>query len=191
MTAAEPAPQWVPVKRLSPRWRPSIAAHLLQLDASDRYLRFGGVASDAMIQQYVQGLRFAHDDIVGVFNRRLQLVALAHLAYGAQPAPDVAEYGVSVSTHLRGLGYGKRLFAHALLLARNRGVRTLVIHALAENQAMLAIARQAGAVLDRQGTDTEATLLLPAANVGTRCEAWLEAWAGDLDFRVKRRAAPT
>lgn len=189
--ATEHAPQWVPVKRLSPRWRPAIAAHLLSLDDADRYLRFGGVASDTMILQYVESLRFEHDDIVGVFNRRLQLVALAHLAYGARPAPETAEYGVSVSAHLRGQGYGKRLFAHALLLARVRGVRMLVVHALAENQAMLAIASQAGAVLTQQGPDTEATLLLPAADMGTRCEAWLETWAGDLDFQVKRRSQPS
>jgi GNAT superfamily N-acetyltransferase len=177
----------VPVKRLSERWRPQIEDHLLRLRNDDRYLRFGAVASDAMIQAYVNGLRFEHDDVVGVFNRRLQLVAVAHLAFDGGPRPSTAEYGISVSEHLRGMGYGKRLFAHAVLMARHRGVQSLKIHALAENTAMLQIARHAGGTVSREGSDAEATLCLPAPDTGSRWELWLEHWAGDLDFHFKRR----
>jgi GNAT superfamily N-acetyltransferase len=186
--APEAAPQWVPVKRLSERWRPQIEEHLLSLRDDDRYLRFGAVASDSMIHAYVQSLRFEHDDVVGVFNRRLQLVAMAHLAFDSDSRPPMAEYGVSVSEHLRGMGYGKRLFAHAVLMARHRGVRSLKIHALAENTAMLQIARHAGATVRREGSDAEATLWLPAPDTGSTWELWLEQWAGDLDFHLKRRA---
>jgi GNAT superfamily N-acetyltransferase len=185
--APEAPPQWVPVKRLSERWRPQIEDHLLSLRDEDRYLRFGAVASDAMIQAYVNGLRFEHDDVVGVFNRRLQLVAVAHLAFDGGPRPSTAEYGISVSEHLRGMGYGKRLFAHAVLMARHRGVQCLKIHALAENTAMLQIARDAGGTVSREGSDAEATLWLPAPDNGSRWELWLEHWAGDLDFHFKRR----
>lgn len=179
----------MPVKRLSPRWRPAIEAHLLALSAPDRYLRFGIAATDEVIRAYVDGLRFERDDIVGVFNRRLELVALAHLAIeGAADADGIAEYGISVSAHLRGRGYGKRLFAHAVLMARNRGVALLKIHALSENAAMLHIARQAGSTVERHGSDAEATLRLPPPSAGSRWEVWLEDWAGDLDFRFKQRA---
>jgi GNAT superfamily N-acetyltransferase len=187
LAAAEPRPQWVPVKRLSPHWQPAIEAHLLGLSEHDRYLRFGVYASDTLVRQYVSGLRFERDDIVGVFNRKLELVAAAHLAIDPASVEGVAEYGISVSAHLRGMGYGKRLFAHAVLMARNRGLRALKIHALTENTAMLQIARQAGATVVREGGDAHATLTLPAPSAGSRWELWLEEWAGDVDFHFKRR----
>ena len=188
--AHEPQPQWVPVKRLTPRWREAIKEHLIELSEQDRYLRFGAATSDERIRHYVDGLRFEHDDIVGVFNRRLQLVALAHLAIGEDAELGIAEYGISVSAHLRGSGYGKRLFAHAVLMARNRGVGWLKIHALAENATMLHIAAAAGATVERDGSQAQAILRLPAASAGSRWEVWLEAWAGGLDFRLKQSRGP-
>ncbi len=54
----------------------------------------------------------------------------------------------------RGKGYGSRLFERAVVHARNEGVSLLFIHALSENTAMLKIARNAGAVLERAGSET-------------------------------------
>ena len=47
-----------------------------------------------------------------------------------------------------------------MLHARNRGVQTLFIHALSENTAMLRIARNAGATVERDGPESEAWLRL-------------------------------
>jgi len=157
---------WIPIRSLSERHRPRILAHLLALDTTDRYLRFGYAAADDQIRRYVERLAFERDEIFGVFNRRLDLIALAHLAYDpsvdAEPArPSAAEFGVSVAVRGRGRGYGARLFDHAVLRARNRGVDTIVIHALSENAAMLKIVRHAGAIIERTGVDAEAHLRLP------------------------------
>ena len=118
-----------------------------RLSERDRYLRFGYVATDAQIERYVEQLDFERDEVFGIFNRRLELVAMAHLAYLDQPRragrrPSSASRWPSSS---RGRGYGARLFDHAALHARNRGIDTLLIHALSENTAMLRIARNAGA----------------------------------------------
>jgi len=157
---------WIPIRSLCERHRPRILAHLLALDTTDRYLRFGYAAADDQIRRYVERLAFERDEIFGVFNRRLDLIALAHLAY--DPSVDTepgrrsaAEFGVSVAVRGRGRGYGARLFDHAVLRARNRGVDTIVIHALSENAAMLKIVRQAGAAIERTGVDAEAQLRLP------------------------------
>ena len=48
----------------------------------------------------------------------------------AESNSPYAEFGVSVASHLRGRGYGDRLFDHAALHARNRGIDTLLVHAL-------------------------------------------------------------
>ena len=70
---------WVPIRSLSARHRPRILAHLLALDMNDRYLRFGYAAGDDQIRRYVERIAFDRDEIFGVFNRRLELIALAHL----------------------------------------------------------------------------------------------------------------
>ena len=114
---------WVPIRSLSPRHKPRIARHLRALPAQDRYLRFGYAATDEQIDRYVQGLNFERDEIFGVFNRRLELVAMAHLAYSVDPQwATCAEFGVSVSPYQRGKGLGAKLFGHAVMHARNQGV---------------------------------------------------------------------
>ncbi len=180
-------PRWVPALRLPAERRPQMLAHLLALDPQDRYLRFGYAASDEQIERYVQGIDLERDDLFGVFNRRLELVALVHLAYETGESPNEAEFGISVSAHLRGKGFGKRLFEHAMLLARNKGVSLLRIHALAENKPMLHIARACGATVERHGADAEALLRLPEADTVSRLEEWLESHAAEIDFTVKQQ----
>src|SRR6188508_2894051 len=88
----------VPIRALGPGHVPRIAAHLLSLEEHDRYLRFGYNASDEQIQRYVDQLDFERDDIFGIFNRRLDLIAMAHLAFipNEPGTPAGAEFGVSV-----------------------------------------------------------------------------------------------
>ena len=132
---------YAPIRSLGPGHRERIAAHLLALEPADRYLRFGYSAGDVQIQHYADHLNFDRDDVFGIYNRRLELLAMAHLAYASSPECDsCAEFGVSVSQHARGRGYGKRLFERAVMHARNQGVHMLFIHALTENTPMLAIA---------------------------------------------------
>lgn len=178
---------WTPIRSLAPRHRSRIAAHLLALPEADRYLRFGYVASDAQIQRYVDGLDFDRDEVFGVYNRALVLIALAHLAYPRPGAsgPQAAEFGGSVLANARGRGYGGRLFDHACLHARNRGFNSLIIHALSENTVMLRIARQAGAVVVREGSESEARLHLPHDTLASRLEQWLGQGAAEIDFKLK------
>jgi GNAT superfamily N-acetyltransferase len=185
-----PVFRWVPVRSLAARHRPRILGHLLALDERDRYLRFGYIASDEQIAHYVEQINFARDEIFGVFNRRLELVAMAHLAYLSEGhgAVDSAEFGVSVSARLRGRGIGARLFDHAVLHARNRGVQSLQVHALSENAPMLHIAREAGATVERSGGDADATLKLPPEDLGTRIEALVEDGAAQIDYTLKSQA---
>ena len=66
---------WVPIRSLTPHHRDRILAHLTGLPERDRYLRFGYTAGDEQIGRYVQGLNFDRDEVFGVFNRRLDLIA--------------------------------------------------------------------------------------------------------------------
>lgn len=203
-TSASPAPafatwpsaasllRWVPIRALGPRHRDRIAAHLRKLSPGDRYLRFGRAMSDAQLRTYVDGIDFARDQVFGIFNRRLRLIAVAHLAYDRAPQfatrPAMVEFGVSVAEPARGRGYGARLFEHAVMHARNRGADTLFIHALSENAAMLRIARRAGATVVRDGSESDAFLKLPPDTLASQVEELMETHAAELNYRLKRHA---
>ena len=186
-------PRMIPVRALSVRHRRLIKGHLLALSSQDRYLRFGYSASDEQVAKYVAGLNFERDEIYGIFNRRLQLIAMAHLALESDPkAASCAEFGVSVSSDARGKGLGTLLFKRAMLHARSEGVELMFIHALSENAPMLKIARNAGAVVENHGGEVEAHIRLPAQDFSDRVEtAVKDAVAdgiGEVDYRLKLRA---
>jgi GNAT superfamily N-acetyltransferase len=179
----------VPIRSLAPGQRERIAGHLLALDAKDRYLRFGYSANDEQVNRYVQQLDFDRDEIFGIFNRKLELIAMAHLAFMHEPgAPAGAEFGVSILPKARGRGYGARLFDRAVMHARNEGVELMFIHALSENTAMLKIARDAGSTLERAGSETDAYLRLPPATLDSHVTEMVEEQLAQTDYRLKQQA---
>jgi len=181
--------KWVPVRILSLKHRPRIIGHLKSLAPQDRYLRFGYTATDEQIENYVNKMNFARDDIYGVFNRRLEIVAMAHLAFSVDPEwATCAEFGVSVDFQMRGKGLGARLFDRAVVHARNQGVGLLFIHALSENTAMLKIARKSGAKVVRDGSESDAYLSLPVADMDSQVNEFIEETMAEVDFQIKARA---
>lgn len=183
---------WVPVRSLGERHRERILDHLLALDTHDRYLRFGFPAKDEQLSSYVAGLDFSRDELFGIFNRRLEMVGNAHLAFPnsgrREGHPPMAEFGASVLAKARGRGFGTRLFENAMLRSRNRGVDTLFIHALSENTAMLHIARKAGATVEREGAESQAWLKLPPEDFASRVGELFEEHAAELDYQLKVHA---
>ncbi|MDH4060685.1 MAG: GNAT family N-acetyltransferase [Aquincola sp.] len=182
-------PHWVPIRPLAQRHRGRILLHLLALNENDRYLRFGYAASDVQVALYVDLIDFNRDEVFGVFNRRLELIAQAHLA--ALPGDQEAEFGVSVLPKARGRGFGARLFDRALLHARNHGIDTLVIHALTQNVPMLRIVRAAGATVERAGGESTARLRVPRDDLRSHIGQIVETGAAEIDYRLKVQAQRT
>lgn len=180
-------PTPAPIRTLDASERDAILAHLLALGERDRYLRFGYAAQDEHIRRYVEGIRFGLDEVFGIFNRRLELIAMAHLTYLVAPGrgSDSAEFGVSVAQRARGRGYGHQLFERAVVHARNHGVRYLYIHALSENIPMLRIARGAGATVVQQAGESECHLALPPADFESTVSALLEQEVARTDYWLK------
>ncbi|WP_372657740.1 N-acetyltransferase family protein [Hydrogenophaga sp.] len=179
----------VPIRSIGPGHRGRIADHLRALDPHDRYLRFGYAANDEQIGRYVDQLHFERDELFGIFNRKLDLIAMAHLAFSVDPQyTSCAEFGVSVASQARGRGYGSRLFERAVMHARNEGVSMLFVHALSENTAMLKIARKAGAVIERDGSESEAHLRLPPANFDSRMTEMVNEQLAITDYHLKSQA---
>jgi GNAT superfamily N-acetyltransferase len=208
-TAGEPEPTWsgalwrswlpnslsvtlVPIRSLCCGHRERILRHLLSLSAQDRHLRFGYGANDQHIEQYVAMLDFERDEIFGIYDRSLLLIAVAHLAYAIGDIYNTgAEFGVSVLPHARGRGYGALLFEHAATNASNRNITQIFIHALSENAPMISIATKAGARVERYGCESEAFLQLPAPTLKSRLSEFVEEHAARADYRIKVRTRRT
>jgi len=179
----------VSIRALGANHRARLMTHLISLDPDDRFLRFGYVANDQQISRYVENLDFSTDAIFGVFNRRLDIVAMAHLAIpDTHTGSRVAEFGVSVAPALRGRGIGGRLYERAVLHARNEGIDVLAIQALAGNSAMLAIARKRGATVLRQGVESEALLQLPKPDLESRLHEIFEEYWAHIHYSAKVHA---
>ena len=187
MTESEPTvPSRALIRSLDPAQLSLIEQHLLALPDHDRYLRFGYPATDEQIQRYVAKLDFSRDELFGIFDAELRLVAVAHLAYLDAPGQQhLAEFGVSVNPELRGRGYGLQLFERCVVHARNQGVSRLIVHALSENAAMLKIARKAGAEVAREGSESQACLELPPADFGSQVGEMLAEGLARTDYHLK------
>ena len=187
--AAFGSPLMVPIRSIGPAHRERIATHLIALEAHDRYLRFGYAANDEQIRRYVIGLNFERDEIFGIYNRKLELIAMAHLAFSTDPALNsCAEFGVSVLAQVRGRHYGSRLFERAVIHARNEGVDMMFIHALSENTVMLKIASKAGAKIERDGSESEAYLKVPPADLDSHMTEMVEEQIARTDYQFKVQA---
>lgn len=188
--AHKPAsPLAVPIRALDRSHSRKMVTHLLALSPQDRYLRFGYSASNPQIERYVKQLAFGVDGLFGIFDRKLRLIAWAHLALPNDPnCPNCAEFGVSVLQPSRGRGYGRGLFERAVMHARNEGVTQLFIHALSENTAMLKIAHRAGAHTVHDGPESEAHLHLPPADFDSRFTELFNEQVARTDYQLKAQA---
>ena len=77
---------------------------------------------------------------------------------------------------------GRRLFDAASLHARNRGIDTLIIQALAINQPMLQHCTRRRATIEYFGADAEARVRLPADNVSSHIAQLVEQNLAEWDF---------
>ncbi|HEY6240896.1 MAG TPA: GNAT family N-acetyltransferase [Burkholderiales bacterium] len=170
-----------PTKNLNAAHRGVLTAHLLSLSSDDRRLRFGGAASDASVRDYVARIDFDRDAVFGFFADDLSLGGAAHVAVAA----GVAELGVSVLAPYRGRGVGTALFQRASGFARNHFIRTLFMHCLTENAAMMHIAGKSGMKVVSGGGEADAHLDLPPMDGGTIADEFLQERLALFDYNMK------
>ncbi|MEO8304661.1 MAG: GNAT family N-acetyltransferase [Betaproteobacteria bacterium] len=148
------------VQRVTEGARALLAAHFLALPPEDRRLRFGASLSGDSVIAYADRIDFGRDAVFGVFDNDLAAVGIAHVAFG----PGNAELGLSVLPGQRGRGAGSALFARAAEHVRNRSVSSLFMHCLAENAAIMHIARKSGMHIVAAAGDVDAHLSLAPAS---------------------------
>jgi GNAT superfamily N-acetyltransferase len=137
--------------------RANLLAHLLDLDAEDRRLRFTQALSDDGMREYVERIDLSRDAVFVVTDGELAITGAAHLAR----EDEHAELGVTVLPRSRGRGVGAALLERSAARARNWGVRVLFMNCLAENAAMMHLARKQGMQIAVSRGEAEAFVHLP------------------------------
>jgi GNAT superfamily N-acetyltransferase len=173
------------IRELSRLDRPALERHFLSLESEDRRLRFGATLNDAALRVYVARIDFGRDAVFGVFDDDLQLVGAAHLAR----ANAHAELDVSVLPGHRGRGVGGALLARAHTHARNWGARTLFMHCLTENTAMMHLARKQGMDIVAQTGEADAWLKLPLADASSHFGEVFAQRVALFDYALKTHLA--
>ena len=168
-------------KELSRLQRDLLLAHFLALDAQDRRLRFGVCLSDQAISDYVARIDFESDAVFGVFDEDMRLAGAGHLARG----DGFAELGVSVLPAHRGRGMGGALLARTHMHARNWGVPTLFMHCLAENGAMMHLARKQGMRIATERGEADAYLELLPGDAASITNALIADRVALFDYALK------
>jgi RimJ/RimL family protein N-acetyltransferase len=173
----------IPIKRLSHFDHPRITHHFLALGGDDRRLRFGAGQTDSAVRAYVNGINFEHDAMFGVLDDDLRLIGVAHLAHN----DDHAELGISVLVANRDRGIGAALLKCAHTHARNRGVHRLFMHCLAENGAMIHLAKRERMDVVAEAGEADAWLKLRPPDACSYITAAVEQHVGHFYYALKRQ----
>jgi GNAT superfamily N-acetyltransferase len=173
------------VQRLGDSARAALLTHFLALPAEDQRLRFGASLSPLSIAAYVEGIDFDSSALFAVHDDRLQLVGVAHVAFG----DDRAELGLSVLPAYRGHGLGGAMFERAVAHARNRLVTRIFMHCLVENVAIMRLAQKFDMDIVLDSGDADAHLALPPPSVASVTAEFVTNRVAQYDHALKLHAA--
>src|SRR5947207_126291 len=169
------------VQRVGSSAREPFLAHLVALPSEDVRLRFGSPLGAPAMAAYVDRIDFERDAVFAVYDDNLVIVGAAHVGF----FEDAAELGVSVLPSHRGRGIGTALVARASEHARNRRTMRLYMHCLAENAAMLTIARRTGMSIVVSAGEADAHLALPPASPASVTREYLSDHLALIDYAQK------
>jgi GNAT superfamily N-acetyltransferase len=161
----------------------AICAHFEGLDEEGLRLRFGRPMGAEQIRQYVHGLDFARDAVVGLAlssplptqarseercrqlddkGSEVPLVGLCHLATVVEGGRLTGDIGISLSPPWRGQGLAGVLLRACLAEAAQRRMSEVCLVYQQHNQRMAALCRRFGASFSHGGGEVEARLAVAA-----------------------------
>ena len=171
----------IPVYALTVSHLNLLKHHFDKLDVAAVHLRFGNNLSREARRAYVDRIPFARDALFGVFADDLTLLGVAHLAC----LSGAAELGISVLASHQNKGVGSALFDRAAMHASNLQIVELFMNCLAQNSAMMHIARKAGMRIVVENADADAYLELPPGTPFSVGQEFVEQELARLDWTLK------
>src|SRR5512140_527216 len=168
--------------RLREMDRAALASHFLRLGPDDRRLRFGSAIGDAGVHAYVERIDFHSDCLFAAQDDDLRVAAVVHVAMTG----DAAELGLSVLPRWRGKGQGYALLRRAITWLRNRGIREVIVHCLAQNAAIIHLARKSGMRVMHSGAESDGRLELAPPTPQSQLAEWNEDGLGQAVQLIRR-----
>lgn len=148
------------IRRLWAVDQQAIRSHFLRLDEQTRRSRFGGAISDESVGTYASRILRYDSVVCGAFVDA-ELRAIAELRGEFPLWRATAEAAFSVETGWQNIGIGDALFERLITIAQNRGIETLHLICMKENQRMKHLAAKHHAQLEISPDAVEATLNSP------------------------------
>ena len=142
----EPLPEGGVIRKLWINETDAYRDHLLRLDRDSRYRRFSGAVSDDFIARHAATANEAGVVVYGFFIDGV-LRGAAELRPLGSVFSHEGEAAFSIEQPWQSHGVGTMLLERTLLSARNRGITSLHMLCLAENQRMQQLARKFDAEL--------------------------------------------
>ncbi len=138
---SEPLPDGGIIRKLWVGETDTYRDHLLRLDLDSRHTRFSGAVSDDVIAQHAACSSGAGVVVHGFFVDGT-LRGAAELRRIGPVFSREAEAAFSIEQPWQSHGVGSALLQRTLLSARNRGMKSLQMHCLADNRRMQQLARK-------------------------------------------------
>ncbi|HTS91114.1 MAG TPA: GNAT family N-acetyltransferase [Stellaceae bacterium] len=154
-----------------------LRGHLTRLDREERTFRFGYAVSDERIADYCASTDWLGTVVLAAeIDGTMRAAGELKVIEGSRPS--AAELALSVERRFDGHGIGSEIFQRLLVIARNRGIRRIVILCLAENDRMRRIASKAMPALRFLGDQVEGEIALaPLTPLSLGDELYNDCWA--------------
>ena len=152
------------VYRLTPGEYGRYRTHLLALDETSRYLRFGYQIRDEVIEQLCDKFESNHRQhkLFVIENDNLDVIAAGHISLEG----DELELAFSVLKEYQGQGMGSSLMARTVEWCQNRGIKGGCMVCISTNTAIKKLAAKHGILVNDHG-ETLADIKIPAATTAS------------------------
>jgi GNAT superfamily N-acetyltransferase len=147
-------------RKLLPTDLPEFRAHLLRLSPDDRQSRFWASVTDRAIADYCTRIDWLHTIVIGCFDDGA-LRGAAELRFEEMRLASRAEIAITVEGTVQGQGIGTDLLGQLIVIARNRGLKSLIMLCLLDNRRMQRIARHYEGELKIEEGQVEAGIAMP------------------------------
>jgi len=137
----EPLPDGGAIRKLWVGETDAYRDHLLRLDSESRHRRFSGAVSDEFIARHAASAQDTGVVVHGFFVDGVLRGTAELRPYGRTFARE-GEAAFSIEQPWQSQGVGSLLLERTLLSARNRGIKSLHMHCLADNKRMQQLARK-------------------------------------------------
>ena len=166
-----------------------LSEHEIRVSGEDRVLRFMGGVNDDFIRTHCSQIAWPNSVAIGCFvDGTLRGASeLWFDPWGEKPC----ELALTVERKFQGQGIGTELLRRSLLLARNRGAKSVYLACLPENRKMQHILQKFGRTVTTSVDGTiESELAIPAASQLTLWQELAGDGFGLMDGFVERIGLP-